>query len=77
MVTSNLAIAEPLEDGSRHTTELEAVHVVVPHAAYELMLAVVPDAQERPAEGEGFVAPKLSPVIVTEVPPLAGAFIGM
>ena len=45
MVTSNLAIAEPLEDGSRHTTELEAVHVVVPHAAYELMLAVVPDAQ--------------------------------
>jgi hypothetical protein len=70
-VTSNLAVAEPLQDGSRHMTELQAVHVVVPHAAYE------PDTQYRPTEGEGFVAPKLTPRIVTEVPPLAGAFIGV
>ncbi len=58
-------------------TELEAIHVVVPHAAYEVMLALVPDAQWTPAEGVGFVAPKWFPKIVTEVPPLDGAFVGV
>ncbi len=65
-VTSNLAVPEPPEDGSWHATDVKAVQAVVPHCT-----------PATDAVSEGFAAPKLTPVIVTEVPPLAGAFIGM
>jgi hypothetical protein len=47
-------------------TDVELVHALVPHAVL----------RPHVAEGVGSVAPKLSPVIVTEVPPPA-AVVGM
>ncbi len=58
---------KPEAPGSWHATDVELVHALVPHAAYRPDFAV----------GVGFVVPKLTPVIVTEVPPLASAFVGV
>ncbi len=66
--TSKLVVPEPPEDGSRHVIVFPLVHAVVPHAI------LTPDTI---AVGVGSIVPKLSPVIVTEVPPLAGPFVGM
>ena len=65
-VTSNLAVPEPPEDGSWHATDVKAVHAVVPHCT-----------PATDAVSEGSVVPKLTPLIVTEMPPLAGPFVGV
>ena len=67
-VTSNLAVPEPPEDGSWHAIVLESVHAVVWHAILTL---------DTIAVGVGSIVPKLTPRIVTEVPPLAGPFVGV
>jgi hypothetical protein len=60
-------IPEAPQDGSWHMTDVELVHALVPHAAYRPDFAV----------SVGSFAPKLTPVIVTEVPPPASAFVGV
>ncbi len=59
--TAKLVVHEPPKDGSWHATDVELVHALVPHAVW----------MPTVAEGVGSFAPKLSPVIVTEVPPPA------
>jgi hypothetical protein len=66
--TAKLVVPGPPKDGSWHMTDVELIHALVPHAVYRLGDFAV---------SVGSFAPKLTPVIVTEVTPPASAFVGV